>query len=79
MITRIIRPKLKLGRTLFKGIKFLLFFEKRFINFKTSQFRVRIFRKVSIRGFQLRFSVKFYQNFQNTLMFIFLKKKIIKI
>jgi hypothetical protein len=48
------------------------------MNFKTSQFRVPIFRKVSIRSLPLRFSVKFNQNFQNTHVFIFLKKKIIK-
>jgi hypothetical protein len=45
------------------------------LNFKTSETRVSNFQNVSITNTPLGFAVKSYQNFQNTLMFIFLKKK----
>jgi hypothetical protein len=45
------------------------------MNFKMSQFMVFIFRKISIMGPPLGFSIKSYQNFQNTPHFLEKKKK----
>jgi hypothetical protein len=48
--------------------------EGTYLNFKTFQFMVSIFRKFLVRGHPLGFSVKSYQNFQNTPVFFFFKK-----
>jgi hypothetical protein len=49
------------------------------LNFQMSQIRVSKFPNVSIKGNLLEFTVKSCQNSQNTYVFIFFKKKIMKI
>jgi hypothetical protein len=57
-----------------KGYRTIGRFEKKVLNFQTSQTRVSMFSNISIKGNLLGFAIKSWQNFQNTPCVYFLKK-----
>jgi len=57
-----------------KGYRTIGRFEKKVLNFQTSQTRVSMFSNISIKGNLLGFAIKSWQNFQNTPCVYFFKK-----